>query len=101
VGSRVAGTGEMRTTDNQTTFFFRKRKRLLGRPKSRWNETIQIDFREMESQSVGWTDVAEDRWRWRDLVCTVLNARVRLEVEAFLTSWTTASFLRVTVLHCV
>jgi hypothetical protein len=46
-------------------------KRPLGRPRRRWVDNIRMDLGE-----VGWSDVAQDRNRWRALVNSVLNLRV-------------------------
>jgi hypothetical protein len=43
-------------------------KRLLGRPRRRWEDNIKRDLEEVER--------AEDRDRWRALVSTVMNFRV-------------------------
>jgi hypothetical protein len=46
-------------------------KRPLGRPRRRWVDNIRLDLGE-----VGWSDLAQDRNRWRALVNSVLNLRV-------------------------
>jgi hypothetical protein len=49
-------------------------RRPLGRPKRRWKDNIKMDL-----QEVGWEggmdriDMAQDRDRWRALVCAVMN----------------------------
>ena len=51
-------------------------KRPLGRPRLRWKDNIKMDLREVGG--VGdWMDLAQDRDRWRALVNTVMNFRVR------------------------
>jgi hypothetical protein len=35
-------------------------KRLLGRPKRRWEDNIQMDFREIGWSGIDWSDVAQD-----------------------------------------
>jgi hypothetical protein len=49
------------------------RKRLLGRPKHRWENNIKMDIQEMGCECMDWIDVAEDRNRWQALVNAVLN----------------------------
>jgi hypothetical protein len=51
-------------------------KRSLGRPIRRWEDNINIDLQEVGGGSVDWTELAQDRDRWRALVRTVKNLRV-------------------------
>jgi hypothetical protein len=51
-------------------------KKLLGRPKHRWEDGIRMDFRETGWGSVEWVQLAQDRDRWQDLVNIVMNLRV-------------------------
>jgi hypothetical protein len=52
-------------------------KRPLGRPRHRREDGIRMDFREIGGGSVDWIQLAQDRDRWRALVNTVLDLRVR------------------------
>ena len=54
-----------------------ERKRLLGRPRRRWVENIKMDLREVGGGGGDWMELAQDRDRWRALVNTVMNLRVR------------------------
>jgi hypothetical protein len=47
-------------------------KRPFGRPRRRW-EDIRMDLREIGWGSVDWTQLAQDRDRWRALVNTVIE----------------------------
>jgi hypothetical protein len=51
-------------------------KRLLGRPRRRWEDTIKMDLQEVGCGGTDWIDVAQDRDRWRTLVNVVKNIRV-------------------------
>jgi hypothetical protein len=51
-------------------------RRPLGRPRRRWEDNIKIDLPEVGRGGVDWIDLAQDRDRWRVLVCTVMNLRV-------------------------
>jgi hypothetical protein len=51
-------------------------KRPLGRPRYRWDDNINMDLREIEWDSMGWTDLIQDRDQWRPLVNTSINLRV-------------------------
>jgi hypothetical protein len=51
-------------------------RRPLGRPRSRWEDNIKMDLREIGFGDVDWIQWAQDRDRWRALVNTVMNLRV-------------------------
>jgi hypothetical protein len=51
-------------------------KRLLGRPRRRWEDGIRMDFREIGRWGVEWIHLAQDRDRWRAVVNAVINLRV-------------------------
>jgi len=51
-------------------------KRPLGRPRSRWEDNIRMDLREVGCGCVDWMELAHDRDRWRALVRAVMNLRV-------------------------
>jgi hypothetical protein len=51
-------------------------RRLLGRPRRRWEDNIKVDLREIWFGDVDWINLAYDRDRWRALVNTVMNLRV-------------------------
>jgi hypothetical protein len=51
-------------------------RRPLGRRKHRWEDNIGIDLREVGCGCVDWTELAQDRDRWRALVSAVMNLRV-------------------------
>jgi hypothetical protein len=48
-------------------------KRILGRPRRRWLDTIRKDLGEVGWSDVDWIGLAKDRNRWRALVNSVLN----------------------------
>ena len=51
-------------------------KRLLGRPRSRWEDTIRMDLEGIGINTGNWVDSAQDRNCWRVLVNAALNLRV-------------------------
>jgi hypothetical protein len=51
-------------------------KRPLGRPISRWIDNIKMDLLEIGWGGVDWIGLAQDRYRWRALVNSVMNLRV-------------------------
>jgi hypothetical protein len=61
-------------------------KRPLGRPRRRWEDNIKMDLRETSIDGANWIRLAQDRVQWRDFVSTVINLRVPLRKQAFLTS---------------
>ena len=52
-------------------------KRPLGRPRCRWEDNIKMDLQEMGGGCGDCMEMAQDRDRWRALVSTVMNLRVR------------------------
>jgi hypothetical protein len=53
-----------------------KGKRPLGRPRRRLIDNIKMDLREIGLNVVDWTGLAQDRYRWRAVVNSVMNLRV-------------------------
>jgi hypothetical protein len=51
-------------------------KRPLGRPRCRWIYNIKMDLLEIGLSVVDWICLAQDRYRWRALVNSVMNLRV-------------------------
>jgi hypothetical protein len=48
-------------------------KRPFGRPRRRWEDGIRMDLREIGWGSVEWIELAQDSYRWRTVVNTVMN----------------------------
>ena len=51
-------------------------KRLLGRPRRRWEDNIKMDLEEVGGGCEDWMELAQDRDGWRALVSTVMNIQV-------------------------
>jgi hypothetical protein len=51
-------------------------KRPLGRPRHRWMDNIKMDLLEIGLNVVDWIGLAQDRYRWRALVNSVMNLQV-------------------------
>jgi hypothetical protein len=51
-------------------------KRPLGRPRRSWIDNIKMDLLEIGVNVVDWIGLAQDRYRWRALVNSVMNLRV-------------------------
>jgi hypothetical protein len=51
-------------------------KRPLGKPRRMWIDNIKIDSLEIGLSVVDWIGLAQDRYRWRALVNSVMNIRV-------------------------
>ena len=45
-------------------------KRPLGRPRRRWEDSIEMDLQEVGEGCGDWMELAQDRDRWRALVST-------------------------------
>jgi hypothetical protein len=51
-------------------------KRPLGRPRRRWIDNIKNGLLEIGLSVVDWIGLAQDKYRWRALVNSVMNLRV-------------------------
>jgi hypothetical protein len=51
-------------------------KRPPGRPRRRWIDNIKMDLLDIGVNVVDWIGQAQDRYRWRALVNSVMNLRV-------------------------
>jgi hypothetical protein len=51
-------------------------KRPLEKPRCRWMDNIEMDLLEIGLNVVDWIGLAEDRYRWRALVNSVMNLQV-------------------------
>jgi hypothetical protein len=65
-------------------------KRSLGRPRRRWEDNIKMDLQEVGCGCMNWIELAQDRDRLR--ANEVMNFRVPLKAENFLTSCKPFSF---------
>jgi hypothetical protein len=61
-------------------------KRLLERPRSRWENNIKMHHTEVVYEGVDWTHLVQDGDRCRTLVNIVINLRVSQNARKFLTS---------------
>jgi hypothetical protein len=48
-------------------------KRPLSSPRLRWKDNIKADVQEVGCGGLDWTEVTQDRDRWRALVKAVMN----------------------------
>jgi hypothetical protein len=51
-------------------------KRPLGRPRCRWENKIKMDLQKVGWGGKDWTDLAQDRNRWRTVMNVVMNLQV-------------------------
>jgi hypothetical protein len=51
-------------------------KKLLGRPRRRWEDNIGMDLREIGWEGVEQTHLVQDRDQWRTLVNMAINVPV-------------------------
>jgi hypothetical protein len=73
----------------------------LGRPRRRWEDNIRMDLQEVGCGGMDWTELAQDRDRWRAILNAVMNLRVQYNAGNFLTSYKPVSFSRRTLLRGV
>jgi hypothetical protein len=71
----VARTGEKRNV-HRLSVANPEGKRPLGRPRLRWINNIKMDLLEIGLNVVDWIGLAQDGFRWRALVNSVMNLRV-------------------------
>lgn len=60
-------------------------KRPVGKPRRRWNDTIEIDLKGTRRELVEWINLALDRVQCRALANTIMNLAVPQEEGNFLT----------------
>jgi hypothetical protein len=51
-------------------------RRPLERPRRRWEDDIKMDLKEVGWGCMDWTNLTQDRDRWRVFVNAVMNFRV-------------------------
>jgi hypothetical protein len=78
-----------------------KGKRPLGIPRRRWIHNIKMDLLEIGLSVVDWIGLAQDRYRWRALVNTVMNLRVQKNAGKLPNGCTTCGLSSGTQLHRV
>jgi hypothetical protein len=76
-------------------------KRPLGRPRCRWIGNIKMDLLELGVSVVDWIGLAQDRYRWRALVNSVMNFWVSQNAGKLPSGCTTCGLLGGTQLHRV
>jgi hypothetical protein len=59
-----------------------KGKRLLGIPRCRWVDNIDMDLGEIVWGGVDWISLAQDRDKWRALVNAVMNLQFHKSWES-------------------
>ena len=59
-------------------------KRPLGRPRRRWEDNIKMDLQEVGGGGGDWLELAQDRYRWRALVNTVMRLSGSIKCGEFL-----------------
>ena len=61
-----------------------------GRRRRKWEDNIKMDLQEVGWGGMDWTDLAQDRDRWRALVNAVMNLQVPQNAGNFLTNCETS-----------
>jgi len=51
-------------------------RRLLGRPRRRWEDNIKMNLQEVGCEGMDWIKLVQDRDRWQALVNAVMKLRV-------------------------
>jgi hypothetical protein len=76
-------------------------RRPLGRPRHRWMDNIKMDPLEIGLNVMDWIGLAQDRYRWRALVYSVMNFRVPYNAGNLPSGCTTCVLSGGTQLHRV
>ena len=50
-------------------------KKILGRPRLRFEDNVKMDLRDVDFNAEEWLDLAQDRVQWRAYVRAVINLR--------------------------
>jgi hypothetical protein len=61
-------------------------KRLLQRPRHKWEDNIKMDFTEIGIDGASWIQLDQDRVWWRAFVKMVMNLRDPQRKQNFFTS---------------
>jgi len=72
----------------------------LGRPRHRWGIILKWFFKKRD-EGLDWTNLAQDRDRWRALVKAVMKLRVQLNAGKFLIGRGAVSVSKRTLIHTV
>jgi hypothetical protein len=76
-------------------------KRPLGRPKRRWMDNIKMDLLGIGLNVVDWIGLAQNRYRWRALVNSVMSLRVPYNAGKLPSGCTSCGLSSGTQLHRV
>ena len=52
------------------------KERLLGRPRRRWTDNINVVLMEVGWEGADWVGLVQDRDKWRGIVNAVMNLRM-------------------------
>ena len=80
----VAGMGE-RTGVYRVSVGKPEGTRPLGIARRSWEDNIKMELQEVGCECMDWIDLAQDMDRWRAVVNGVMNLRLTLSVDNFLT----------------
>jgi hypothetical protein len=59
-------------------------KRTHGRPRRRWENTIEVDLKEIRYMGLEWINLAQDKDTWQAVVIKVLKLRFFINCWEFL-----------------
>ena len=59
-------------------------KRYFGRPRRSWEDNIKMDLQEVGCGAMKWSELVQDRGRWRAFVDAVMNLRGSIKCGEFL-----------------
>jgi hypothetical protein len=90
-----------RMTEKRNVYRLLVGKRPLGRLRRRWINNIKMDLLEIGLSVVDWISLAQDRYRWRAVVNSVMNFGIPLYAGDLPSDCTSCGLLICTRLHRV
>jgi hypothetical protein len=64
-----------------------KKEKQLGKPRSRWEDNVNIDVREIECGVMDWIHLAQDIDQWMALANTIFEFRKSLDTLEYLSDF--------------
>jgi hypothetical protein len=73
---RMRWAGHVARMGKKTNVYRLLVRKPIGRPKRKRVDNIKMNFGEIDWGGVDWIGLAQNRYKWRVLICAVMNLRV-------------------------
>jgi hypothetical protein len=100
----VGGTCGTNEGEEERVYFIGRKargKEVARKTQSRWIDKIKMDLLEIGMSVVDWIGLAQDRYRWRAVVNSVMNLRVTQNAGNLPSGYTSCGLSSGTHLHIV